>query len=150
MNSCSRTSVFLRMPAVEQREFVEAYLILAVMRMAIALIPFKRIVGGSASDPDAAAPPVSDAGLACASRIGRMLGRAARHTPWESTCLVKGLAARWMLRRRGIGSTLLLGARLDAESGHRLAAHAWVLCRDRVVAGEAGHTHYRVLARFVS
>jgi hypothetical protein len=128
---------------------LEACLTLGVMRGAIALLPFKRIVAGSPSAPEAKAPPVSAADLAQAVRIGRIVGRAARHTPWCSTCLAQGLATQWMLRRRGVGNALVLGARRDTRAGHQLAAHAWVICGDRVVAGEAGHSNYRALAKFI-
>lgn len=44
--------------------------------------------------------------------------------PWESRCLVRALAAREMLSRRGITSKLSFGVLLDDRK--KMAAHAWL------------------------
>ena len=57
----------------------------------------------------------------------------ARHTPWESKCMVMAIAAKRMLERRGIPCTLYFGTGRD-ETG-RLAAHAWLRSGPFVVTG---------------
>ena len=52
-----------------------------------------------------------------------MIAIAARRTPLRVTCLPRSLALHWMLRRRGIESTLRIGVR---KRGDHLEAHAWV------------------------
>ncbi|MBU7007235.1 lasso peptide biosynthesis B2 protein [Phosphitispora fastidiosa] len=47
-----------------------------------------------------------------------------RHTFWESTCLVRAIAALKMLQRRKIAGTLYLGTAKDGNG--RLIAHAWL------------------------
>lgn len=44
---------------------------------------------------------------------------------WRNVCLVKSFAARIMLQRRGIASTIYLGVNVKNES--KLAAHAWLV-----------------------
>lgn len=44
--------------------------------------------------------------------------------PWKSRCLVRALAARAMLSRRGISSKLSLGVLLDDRK--KISAHAWL------------------------
>ena len=76
-----------------------------------------------------------------AQAVGAMVLRVSRLTPWKSTCLVHALAARRMLRRRAIPSTLRLGVRNDAAG---LAAHAWLEACGGIVCGGAdaeGFTH---------
>lgn len=48
---------------------------------------------------------------------------AARNLLFRTTCLEQSLVLWWLLRRRGVGADLLIGARKDAN---RFEAHAWV------------------------
>lgn len=56
-----------------------------------------------------------------------------KHTPWESTCLVRGLTAKKMLNRRRHGCTLYMGVAPNAEGG--MDAHAWLRCGNLYVTG---------------
>jgi hypothetical protein len=77
-------------------------------------------------------------------RVGEMLERAARATWWRSMCLEKALAGQWMLRRRGIPSTMYIGM---AKLGGEFVAHAWLVAEGQVLTG-AGKTYYATLAVF--
>lgn len=67
-------------------------------------------------------------------RVSRGIQVAANRLPWHTSCLVRAMAAKWMLRRRGVASTLYLGAR---HSGSGLAAHAWLRTGPAIVTGGA-------------
>lgn len=56
--------------------------------------------------------------------IKTALRHAGHLLPWKSRCLVRALAARAMLSRRGITSKLSLGVLLDDRK--KMAAHAWL------------------------
>ncbi len=58
----------------------------------------------------------------------------------------RGLAAQWMLRRRGIPSVLYYGT--AAESGKGLAAHVWVKDGESAVIGGKFAARFTVLAAF--
>jgi hypothetical protein len=73
-----------------------------------------------------------------------MVERVARFTCWRSMCLEKALAGRWMLRRRGIASTVYVGM---ARQGLEFVAHAWLVGEGRTLTG-AGKTVYATLAEF--
>lgn len=45
-------------------------------------------------------------------KVGRAVARADRLACWENRCLVKSVAARFMLQRRRIGSVLCMGLQL--------------------------------------
>ena len=79
-----------------------------------------------------------------AVRVGAMLERVARVTWWRSLCLEKAIAGRWMLRRRGIASTIYVGM---AKSAQGFVAHAWLVGEGQTVTG-AGDTTYATLAAF--
>jgi Transglutaminase-like superfamily len=68
-----------------------------------------------------------------ARRIRRALAVAERAFPWTSTCLVKAIAAKKMLERRGVRCRLCLGVVKTENSG--LKAHAWVLSEGIHVVG---------------
>lgn len=72
------------------------------------------------------------------------LVRAARRLPWSSTCLVRALAGRSMLRRRGISSVLHLG--VSTRNG-RLTAHAWLTVGNATVIGGNEAPDFVPLAR---
>jgi hypothetical protein len=84
------------------------------------------------------------AGSGAAARIGRMVERAARTTWWRSMCLEKALAGKWMLRRRGIPSTMYVGM---ARQGPDFVAHAWLVGEGKTLTG-AGKIRYATLAAF--
>lgn len=108
----------------------EAALALAVARLALAVLPIRWLVpsasrpGPSGPDPG---PPDPRARL-----VAWAIERGAVRLPWRSRCLVRALAGRWMLGRRGVTSVLCLGV---AREGGVLTAHAWLLVAGRAVCG---------------
>lgn len=68
---------------------------------------------------------------------------AAHRLPWRPVCFPRGLAAQWMLRRRGIGSTLHHGVARNATKA--LVAHVWVTHRDENVIGSAAARDFTVV-----
>lgn len=70
-----------------------------------------------------------------AGRIAQLLAGVARRVPFRTTCLERSAALLWMLRRRGIGAELCIGARKQERA---LEAHAWVECAGEVLNDEPG------------
>lgn len=99
-------------------------------------------MAASARDPDA-----RDTDLA--RRIGWAMGAVASRTPWRSLCLEQAIAAKAMLRRRGMSNTLHLGVARGAESPERsVVAHAWLRCGSINVTGGGDVSRYTVVATF--
>lgn len=72
-----------------------------------------------------------DGTLEEAHRLARAVDRACRVVPWRSSCLVRALALKRLLRRRGFaGADLRVGVRRDRDG---LSAHAWVECDGEIV-----------------
>jgi predicted ATPase len=74
------------------------------------------------------------------------IAAASHNLPWTSRCLVRALAAKWMLRRRQIPSTFYLGVATSERQSFE--AHAWVRCGTFILTGGPGHLRHRVIARF--
>jgi hypothetical protein len=127
----------------ERRMVVEAVVFLAIARLLIVLAPMRRLRHILTLEPkDAWAAP--EASLP--EDVRRAVTRAARHVPWNAVCLPQAMAAKFMLARRGRLSTLHLGA-ARSPSGD-LQAHAWLVCDDAIVVGEAGAQGMTAVARF--
>jgi len=136
------------LPAPRRRLLREALLHLLRARIALALVPFRRLAAGlgalgteSGSEvPAGQEPAVEDVAWAVQAVAGRV--------PWDSRCLAQALAGFRMLRARGLAATVYFGVRRDAAAP--FDAHAWLRCGARVVTGEAGHEAYRVICQFAS
>jgi hypothetical protein len=108
-------------PAVLRRNcLIEATVALTLARLAVSLLPAAWIVAWAKRSPrrvDRFLPPaIIDAVCRAVDEVGAK--------PWmQALCLPRALAAQAMLRRRGVGSRLCLGAGRDNGA---LAAHAWI------------------------
>jgi hypothetical protein len=130
---------------------VESLAMLAAARVLVKTTPQRRLVsriGGSritqAQVPAAATSELSASSKSVGSRVGGSVERVARFTWWRSMCLEKALAGKWMLRRRGIASTMYVGM---ARRGSEFVAHAWLVGEGQTLTG-AGNISYAPLAAF--
>ena len=119
----------------------EALAALALASLAIALLPFRRVAAAASAPVRKTAP--ADAEII--RRVRSAVKAWASRVPWRAVCFQKGLALHWMLRRRGIRSVLLYGARSDGDG---LAAHVWVDVDGETVIGGDEAPNFACLARF--
>lgn len=80
-----------------------------------------------------------------AYRVSNEANRIADKTPWDSKCLVRALAARKILKRRGVHTTLYLG--VGKEDEKKMIAHAWLRCGSFYVTGGTGE-EFAMVAKF--
>ena len=108
---------------------------------AVRAVPFRRLAAmlRQPSPGRNSAPPQEIAAICRAIRAW------SRRLPWRTLCFEQGLAAHWMLRRRGFESTLYYGA---ANLDGKLKAHVWVRSGARAVVGRENAADYALLARF--
>jgi hypothetical protein len=132
---------FLRLDGADRLLLVEAVLLLALSRLALLALPFRRIIPWLERMPDS---PDADAATILAVR--RAVLRAARHVPWNAVCLPQAMACKAMLARRGQGSALHIGAAMTDRK--ELMAHAWLVAGGMVVVGEEAVGNVAPLARF--
>ena len=77
--------------------------------------------------------------------IRRAVAAWGRRLPWRAKCFEQGLAAAWMLRRRGHAYELHYGA---AKHDSALTAHVWVTSGAIPVIGCENREAFSVLATF--
>jgi Transglutaminase-like superfamily len=119
----------------------EAVVCLGVARVMTLLLPFRvvaRRLGAPFEEQPCEAPTTP-----AAQRVGWALAAASRRTVWRSHCLEQAIAAKMMLRRRGIASTMYVG--VTARPVH---AHAWVRVGDVNVTGGTDVERFAVVATF--
>jgi hypothetical protein len=136
---------YLRRPLRERLLLLEALAYLGLARLAILLLPFRWLVpllGQQQRETPAAETPTFHPTL---QAVARAVTTTSRHTPWESACLVQAIAAKLMLKRRAIPSTLYLGV---AKEDNRLTAHAWLRTGSLILTGGAGRERFTIISTF--
>ncbi len=118
---------------------LEAALALCLAWLLVFRLPFRllaRLFGGIASPGAALAGSDQLPAMALnrARGVGRMVDDMAARLPWHSTCLVRCVAGRMMLTRRGIAGHILFGVDLCHGT---VRAHAWLLAGGEPVIGGA-------------
>ena len=110
---------------------LEAMAWLLLARLALIFIPFPRLarnlgrfVTPTAARALQAASTRSDDDARLAEEVGWAVTRAARHVPFKAVCLPQAMAARIMLKRRGVDSVLHFGAAKGEKKP--LDTHAWL------------------------
>ncbi len=140
---------FTKLPLKEKRLFIEAYLILGIMRAAILTISFKSLTHSLEHLPNKKKVAVlNEEDNTKAIAVGQAIMRAAAYTPWESACLVQSLTAQRMLQKRRIPGVFYLGVSKDNEIDKKMKAHAWSQCGSTIITGAVGHEEFTVLSAF--
>lgn len=113
----------------------EAAALLAAYRLMIVALPNERLLRRFGTPMVETAPDALGAeDSAIVDRVRWAVGGISARTPFTANCLPQALTARSMLARRGLASTLYLGAAFTADRS-ALRAHAWLRCGDRPVTG---------------
>lgn len=126
---------------------LEAAFTLLVALAAVRLLPFRWIAPrlGRQAVPDNQVP-LSPERAQEAQSVGWAVQALSRYLPWDPRCLAQAIAAKWMLQRRGLTSTLYLG--VDHGKEQWLEAHAWLSCGNEILTGEPQHERFIIIAAF--
>jgi len=145
----NRLRKLARLPWRVRLMTIEAAAWLLLVALAVQCLPFRWIVARCTTvivGADAPAPGVFDRALV--AQVSGAVQRAARHLPFKLLCLPQALAAKAMLHRRGIASTLHLGMAVADGNRRRLQAHAWLTVGDVGVVGMGASRGFTRLAGF--
>lgn len=141
----SKIISFGRLPSQEKLAVVEAFLLLSWARFLIKLVPVRMWRSQMAvSHRDDAIGSLSEREREAGRLVARSIKLAVRNAPVELVCLPQALAARWMLRRRGVDSRLFIGTKLG-ETGDR-NFHAWLKVQELWITGHCNEAEYAVFA----
>jgi hypothetical protein len=132
------------------REYVfaaEAAALLAVMRIAIAVVPFRTTARLLGLTPGPAQRKLGGTEPAQVELVGWAVRAAARRVPWRGSCMTQALTASVLLRQMRLPATLHLGVANDRASAS-MVAHAWVEIGSKVVVGGEGHQRFTSVATY--
>ena len=110
---------FYRLAPKEKALLAEAVFFLFLAKVMLLLLPFRFCIKTLTSHYNKTQPP----GEKLIS-VKLAIFRANRLAFWKNVCLVQAIAARWMLQRRKIGSSLSIGIKQDPKK--IMLAHAWL------------------------
>jgi len=121
----------------------EASLLLLAARIAVAALPFRRVarwLGTPVSPSALVPPPPRERPDDEATMVSWAIRFAAGRLPVEAVCLPQAMAARTMLKRRGIAATLHLGVWRDHRNALKIdpeapPAHAWLDASGQRITG---------------
>lgn len=127
----------------EVNAFFEAWFLLHISKILIMILPFRKLaarLGRSQFETE-----IVNLGKQVWYDVEVGIIRASKFTIYRSKCYDQALTAKYMLKRRGVRSTLYFG--LSKNQG-RLSAHAWVRSGVRIVTGRIGMERFTPVAWF--
>jgi hypothetical protein len=133
----SRLHKFLKLPAADRRLLASAMISIVKARIAVTFVPVREILRPLAPRIEPVFPDTDTA------KVGWAVETAGRIVPTGKNCLVKAIAGRAMLARRGVISQLRIG--IAKDSPDILHGHAWLECGDRIITGEGEHRNYAAM-----
>jgi hypothetical protein len=132
----------------------EAVAYLFAARLALIFIPFPRLAPRLGTFVPPTDPRTTQAATGAAPKqaqlaeeIGWAVTRAARYVPFKAVCLPQAMAARVMLKRRGVSSVMHFGAAKGTEKP--FDAHAWLDAAGVEVTGYPVAKNFAEIACFV-
>jgi hypothetical protein len=142
----TRLAKFLRRTTSDRWLLLEALALLCWARFLVRVVPFRRIAPHLGRPMTESPAGVTEAERRVAWRIAWAVQAVVRHVPLGFVCLPQAMAAKWMLRRRRLPSTLYLG--LQRQEEPKMTAHAWLRVGDRILTGRAESLDHTVIATF--
>jgi hypothetical protein len=149
--------LLLRFRQIDHRRralVIEAIACLLLARLSLIFVPFPRLARRIGTfvpptDPRAAQARtgISPNQTHLAEDIGWAVTRAARYVPFKAVCLPQAMAARVMLKRRGVASVMHFGAAKGTDKP--LDAHAWLDAAGVEVTGYPVAEGFAEIACFV-
>lgn len=141
----SKAALFCQQPSQRKIAFLEAFLWLGLARGCVLRFPFAAIAPYLGRLNQETAEVCIQSERAVVEQIAWAIATSSRYTPWRSNCLARAIAAKMMLQRRNIASTLYLGLKKNAD---QLEAHAWLRAGEQIVTGGAIQSQFKVISFF--
>lgn len=148
-----KVRVFLKMSSKRRLVLIALWLMSSILRLTILLLPSRTycgLLGNSLNNVQLSTLATSQQ-LTFAYRMGKLIDKVSKYTPWKSECLVQAISIALICRRYAIPYVVYLGVRKRKnEHSGDLEAHAWTCVGGNVVTGRVGHDSFVIVATFVS
>jgi len=127
--------------------YLETCVALILAKVVLRLFPFRWVTRSLAIQVQPQRGKVPDQIHDDLRDWARALNACARHLPFSATCLVQAVAGSMLLKLRRRNIAIWIGVKKSPDG--TLAAHAWLLCDDRVVTGGTSYGDYHILAKMM-
>ncbi|MEZ5819111.1 MAG: lasso peptide biosynthesis B2 protein [Hyphomicrobiaceae bacterium] len=131
---------------------LEAAVLLVTAVLLTKLVAYRRWKGMLGVVTASPKPNLDPVDMAIVRTVERAVDGVARRLPFQVLCMPRAMAAKWMLDRRNLASTLFIGIRrkgigasLTGE-GRATELHAWLRVGERIVTGRDAVQDYHVIA----
>ena len=130
---------FVRLDWLRQWLLVRVFVVLAVYKCLLLMLPFNRFIR-TAKPASPARKPISENHL---TELMWAITVVSNRVPLGFTCLVQALSAKWLLKTQP-DVRLCIGVQKNRASN--FSAHAWIEYKGRTILGEqAGHAFEPIL-----
>ena len=126
--------------------FSIAFLLLAMIRIAMALLTFKQLSALLRLKLHSPPNPSEDMSSPSHKFPHAAVRRAARYLPGSHSCLARALTGLLLCRMTKTDAELRLGVSL--ESGELSKAHAWLYMKGEIPVGYLESEHFKTVARY--
>ncbi len=137
---------FFRINHFERFLFLMAGLMASIYSCIIFFFPFKWYVKWLGEKEKSAIIDYDIVTLEKIKNIERAMLRVKRYFPWRIKCLASAMAAKYLLRKMDIPSTIYLG--VTKENPEKIIAHAWLQCSNITVTGKEEKAKFTPLVYF--
>ena len=137
---------FFRLNSNNKKIFVEAYVLSVIISILVEIIPFKWLAGKLGRHMMETTFENNTETDKTARWTGALIYKAVSFIPWKIKCLTQAVTAKFILRKRGIASTLYLGVKKSESK--KLEAHAWLRVGNEIVTGKEVHKEFTVVSYF--
>ena len=137
---------FFRLKMCDRLLLLEAVAWLGLARFVVLTLPLRRITPYLGSHLLESKTIESPEKLKDARRISWAVRTMSRYTPWNSNCLAQAIAAKRMLQRRQIASTLYVG--FSKQEANDFEGHAWLRCGPLYLTGGQNRHRFVALSTF--
>ena len=120
---------FFQLPPRERLFLVQAWVLFFLLEPALRFLPFTRVLT-FCTDVGRRRQAHHQETLSPVPRLARLVEIAGRYIPLSATCLKQALVLSWLLKRRGVATTLQIGV---AHREGAFTAHAWLEYNGQVV-----------------
>lgn len=129
---------FFRLSRQKKRIVLEALVVVATVRTALWVVPFRHI--RKRIDLDSAEVTAGSVDWKFVEHAAASV-RAVSHYVPRASCLTQAISMRLLLRRKRLPARIRIG--VDREKAPVFEAHAWVEVADRIVIGRLPRHHQR-------
>ncbi len=130
----------------DQALLMEALAWLCGARLLLLLVPFRWLAPRLGQAMSESPAQITESERKLALRVSWAVQAVARNLPLGFVCLSQAIAAKWMLQRRRLATTLYLGVARPEQA--TLTAHAWLRAGDKILTGREASLQHTTIAWF--